>query len=141
MRLIPYRFAIKALEKEKVFLVNDIKWIKLNPTPRQDKRKLIQSTEPFFVFAKSKKYYFDLTGYLKHLDGLNKSRNSKPSKKLGMKYFELIDTSDLSENEKENARNGLRAVIDDVHAGKISSFRMKIRGIHKLSRSKSFLTI
>ncbi|QTA85765.1 DNA-methyltransferase [Desulfonema magnum] len=133
LRLIPYRFAIKATESQKVFLVNDIKWIKLNPTPRQDKRKLIQSTEPFFVFAKSKEYHFDLSNYLKHLDDLNRSRNSRPSDKLGKKYFELIDESDLSENEKKNARRELRRAIEAVHAGEISSFRMKIRGIHKLA--------
>jgi len=52
--LIPFKFAIKVLEKEKVFLVNNITWDKLNPTPRQDKRKLVQATEPFFVFAKTK---------------------------------------------------------------------------------------
>jgi len=133
LRLLPYRFAAKVIESEKVFLVNDIKWMKLNPTPRQDKRKLIQSTEPFFIFTKSKQYYFDLSSYLKHLDVLNRSRNSKPSNKLGKKYFELIDKSDLSEDEKNKAKKKLKAAIQSVFAGEISSFRMKIRGIHKLA--------
>ena len=55
LSLIPYKFAVRAIESKKVFLVNNITWAKLNPTPRQDKRKLIQSTEPFFIFAKNKK--------------------------------------------------------------------------------------
>ena len=53
LSLLPYKFAIKAIENKGVFLINQITWSKLNPTPRQDKRKLIQATEPFFVFAKS----------------------------------------------------------------------------------------
>lgn len=133
LRLIPYRFAINAVESGKVFLVNEIKWIKLNPTPRQDRRKLIQSAEPFFVFAKSEKYHFDLTDYMKHLDDLNRSQNSKPSNKLGKRYFELIDQSDLSEKEKKKARSELRTAIEAVCTGEIRSFRMKIRGMHKLA--------
>lgn len=78
--LTPYKFAVRAIESKKVFLINDITWSKLNPTPRQDKRKLIQSTEPFFVFAKTREYHFDLENYFKHLDDLNK-RQGRPSQK------------------------------------------------------------
>jgi site-specific DNA-methyltransferase (adenine-specific) len=130
--LIPYKFAIRAIESKKVFLVNDLTWLKLNPTPRQDKRKLIQSTEPFFVFAKTKEYHFDLENYLKHLDELNK-RQGKPSQKLGKKYFELIENSKLNNTEKENAREKLEEAIRMVYSEKISGFRMKIRDVHKLA--------
>lgn len=133
LSLIPYKFAIKAIESKKVFLVNQITWSKLNPTPRQDKRKLIQSTEPFFIFAKSKDYCFDLDNFLKHLDELNKSNKSKPTEKLGKQYFELIDNSDLTLIEKEKAKKSLNETIAQVHKGEIDSFRMKIRGIHKLA--------
>ncbi len=131
LSLLPYKFAIKAIEDKKVFLINQITWSKLNPTPRQDKRKLIQATEPFFIFAKSKNYYFDLESYLKHLDDLNKSSKSKPSDKLGKQYFELIESSDLETPQKETARKSLQEVILAVHNGEIDSFRMKIKGIHK----------
>lgn len=130
--LIPYKFAIRAIESKKVFLVNDLTWLKLNPTPRQDKRKLIQSTEPFFVFAKTKEYHFDLENYLKHLDELNK-RQGRPSQKLGKKYFELIENSKLNNTEKENARKKLEEAISMVYGEKISGFRMKIRDVHKLA--------
>jgi len=130
--LIPYKFAIRAIESKKVFLVNDLTWLKLNPTPRQDKRKLIQSTEPFFVFAKTKEYHFDLENYLKHLDELNK-RQGKPSQKLGKKYFELIENSRLDNTEKENARKKLEEAIRMVYSERISGFRMKIRDVHKLA--------
>lgn len=131
LALLPYKFAIKATESKLVFLVNQITWSKLNPTPRQDKRKLIQATEPFFVFAKSKNYHFDLDNYLKHLDDQNKNNRNKPSEKLGKQYFELIENSDLAEEQKENARKALQEAILAVHRGEIDSFRMKIKGIHK----------
>ena len=51
LQLIPYRFAIRALDEFDLRLVNDITWIKRNPTPHQFNRRLTVSTEPFFHFA------------------------------------------------------------------------------------------
>ncbi len=133
LSLLPYKFAIKAAEEENVFLINQLTWAKLNPTPRQEKRKLIQATEPFFIFAKSKDYYFDLENYLNHLDAINKNGKVKPSDKLGNKYLELIENSDLTECEKENARKALSETIESIKRGEIFGFRMKIKGIHKLA--------
>lgn len=131
LSLLPYKFAIKATESKQVFLINQITWSKLNPTPRQDKRKLIQATEPFFIFAKSKNYHFDLESYLKHLDDQNKSNRNKPTEKLGKQYFELIAKSDLADEQKENARKSLQEAILAVQNSEIDSFRMKIKGVHK----------
>ena len=133
LSLIPYKFAIQATQNQNIFLINQITWSKLNPTPRQDKRKLIQATEPFFIFAKSKDYYFNLDNYLEHLDTFNKSFKSKPSNKLGKKYIELIKNSDLSEEQKINAVKALNQAILAVHNGEIEGFRMKIHGVHKLA--------
>lgn len=132
LSLIPYKFAIRAIDDNKVFLINQLTWSKLNPTPRQEKRKLIQATEPFFIFSKSKNYYFNLDDYLTHLDN-NKNIKNKHSDNLGKKYFELINGSDLTDEQKINARNSLCNAISAVHNGEIDSFRMKIKGIHKLS--------
>jgi len=133
LSLLPYKFAIQAIESNKVFLINDITWSKLNPTPRQDKRKLIQATEPFFVFAKSKEYKFNLDDYLQHLDNLNKKNGNNPNTKIGEKYFELIDNAELTDAEKNNAKKELNYAIQSVISGEINSFRMKIRGLHKLA--------
>ncbi len=131
LSLSPYKFAIKAIETKCVFLINQITWSKLNPTPRQDKRKLIQATEPFFVFAKSKDYHFDLDNYLRHLDEANKNSKGKPTEKLGKQYYGLIENSELSDEQKKNAKKSLQEAILAVHTGEIDSFRMKIKGIHK----------
>ena len=131
LSLLPYKFAIQVMQQHKLFLINQITWSKLNPTPRQDKKKLIQATEPFFVFAKSKNYHFDTANYLKHLDDLNKKQKSTPTEKMGKQYFQLIETADLSSHEKEIAKKSLQEAILLVRNGQIDSFRMKIRGIHK----------
>ena len=133
LSLIPYKFAIQAIESKNVFLINTITWSKLNPTPRQDKRKLIQATEPFFIFAKSKDYCFNIDEYLQHLDVLNKRNANNPNTKIGEKYFELIENADLTEIEKKNAKKELNDAIQSVILGEISSFIMKIRGKHKLA--------
>lgn len=126
MLLVPYKFALKVLEDYNLRLVNDITWVKSNPTPHQFSRRLISSTEPFFHFALGRDYYYDRKAFQRS----KRKQPSKPTKKLGAKYRDLIDSSSLSPREKEGAHQALDEVIDDVHKGRIHSFRMKIRGIH-----------
>jgi len=127
--LIPYRFAIEVLKKENVKLVNQIVWHKLNPTPRQFKRRLVNSTEPFFHFVKSKNYYYNLDAFLSSKD-TDKNHRDNITKNVGKKYFELIEKSDLSPEQKDLAKKELNEVIEEVKKGKTYDFRMKIRGIH-----------
>ncbi|MBI5287144.1 MAG: site-specific DNA-methyltransferase, partial [Deltaproteobacteria bacterium] len=131
--LVPYRFALEVLKRENVTLVNEITWVKLNPTPRQDQTKLVSSKEPFFIFAKSKNYYFNKNGFLDFLDILRNNKSKKAGNDVGKKYFELIEKSDLREEEKRKAKLELVKVIGEVKTGKIESFRMKIRGLHSMS--------
>ena len=102
---------------------------KTNPTPRQYKRRLINSTEPFFHFAKTDDYYYNLSDYLK----INKSMSCKKkiSNKKGEKYIKLIDDSDLIDSEKTNARIAIAKARTDIADGIITDFRMKLRGVHK----------
>lgn len=125
--LVPFRFAIEALRREPVKLVHNITWVKLNPTPRQFKRRLASSTEPFFHFVKSDDYYFNPEAFMDILN--NKGERVIVSNKLGRRYFELIDKA-LSGTERQKAREELLKVIQEVKCGKIAGFRMKIRGIH-----------
>ncbi len=125
--LVPYRFAISAIERNpELCLVNEITWVKKNPTPRQFSRRLVSATEPFFHFVKSKDYYYSIDSYFEE----RREINNNPSPNLGMRYIELMEKSDLSTKEKENAKLELVAVIDEVKANKILGFRMKIRGVH-----------
>ena len=127
--LVPYRFALVVTNTKLVRLVNEITWIKKNPTPRQFSRRLVSSTEPFFHFVKSDNYFYNPKAFLaEEPSPQRKSKNI--DSKIGQRYFELIDESDLSDAEKAVARTELAEVIHEVKRGKTQSFRMKIRGIH-----------
>ena len=132
--LVPYRFALAATKTGLVKLVNEITWVKRNPTPRQFRRRLVSSTEPFFHFVKSDNYYYDLNAFLAaervSKQSRKKQSRKKDSTKLGQRYFELIAESELSKTEKIAARKELTEVIQEVIQGEIHDFRMKIRGIH-----------
>jgi len=128
--LVPYKFAIYILEHEKVRLVNNITWVKQNPTPRQYRKRLVSSTEPFFHFVKSEDYYYNLDDFFANENKQLKNGNS--GHRLGNGYFDMIRSSDLSPQEKANAEAELYKVIQEVKEGKIQSFRMKIRGLHSL---------
>ena len=101
--------------------------MKLNPTPRQYKKRLASSTEPFFHFVKNNKYFYNYNGFLEEQ---KKQIRPKPNTKIGKKYFDLINRSELTNNQKELAFKELQQVIEEVKNGKIDSFRMKIKGIH-----------
>ncbi len=131
LMLVPYRFAIEILDKKPVKLINTINWIKLNPTPRQYKKRLVNSTEPFFNFVKSDNYYYNLDDFM-DIHSLSKRKTKGKNSKIGEKYFNLIDNSNLTEEQKKNAKIELEKVINEVKTGKIAGFRMKIKGIHAL---------
>jgi len=127
LQLIPYRFAVEVLKNFPVKLVNNITWVKLNPTPRQYQKRLVSSTEPFFHFVKSDDYYYNFTEYMNNNGAKNKRTNGN---NIGKKYFELIENSNLTLEQKKLALCELQEVIEEVRTGKIESFRMKIKGIH-----------
>ncbi|MBC6444912.1 MAG: site-specific DNA-methyltransferase [Alphaproteobacteria bacterium GM202ARS2] len=125
--LVPYRFAITATSLYPVRLVNDITWVKRNPTPRQFGRRLVSSTEPFFHFSKGADYYYDRDSFPSKT---KKVYQHQPSDRLGEKYRMLIQDSDLSQQAKKKAHQALDDVVREVKEGHIQGFRMKIKGIH-----------
>ena len=127
--LVPYRFAIAATETELVKLVNAISWVKQNPTPRQFRRRLVSSVEPFFHFVKSDSYFYDIDAFLSDPEPAAKKANAA-TPALGKKYLTLLEQSELTLEQKSLARQALLQVIEEVKSGAISGFRMKIRGIH-----------
>ncbi|MEO2005787.1 MAG: site-specific DNA-methyltransferase [Candidatus Poribacteria bacterium] len=127
LSLTPYRFAIAASALDGVKLVNEVTWVKQNPTPRQFRRRLVSSTEPFFHFVTSADYYYDIGAF----DAAEtKRRRPKNGRNVGQSYFGKIDASELTAAQKEEARRALSEAIQEVHDGKITELRMKIRGVH-----------
>jgi site-specific DNA-methyltransferase (adenine-specific) len=134
--LVPFRFALRALETKGVKLVNNITWVKSNPTPRQFQRRLVNSTEPFFHFVKTNDYYYDIDAFqsidIKEQDEDKQKSLTFASKesRIGESYKELISASELTPKEKVYANKALDEVIQEVKDRDIVGFRMKIRGIH-----------
>lgn len=132
LQLVPYKFALAVQKEKEVKLINELTWVKVNPTPKQDPRKLVSSKEPFFIFTKSNEYYFNKESFMEYRDKfLNGSRKSGGND-IGKKYFELIEKSGLSAENKQRAKKELYEVIREVKEGKLESFRMKIQGMHAL---------
>lgn len=127
LQLIPYSFALMALKTCPVKLVNNITWIKPNPTPRRYQKKLINSVEPFFHFVKSNEYHYNLKDYLACSEIKIKKYNGT---NIGRRYFEQIENSAITLEQKKMAFCELQDVIEEVKLGKIEGFRMKIKGIH-----------
>ena len=140
LALVPYRFVMHVLDvndnNKTIKMINDITWIKTNPTPRQYRRRLVSSTEPFFHFVKSSDYYYDMDSFQAQrraeVDNTPPQVKKKGPSSLGSRYVELIKKSNLSKSEKKGALTALEKTVEDVQKGKIAGFRMKIRGIHSL---------
>lgn len=128
LTLIPHRFALKAIDLLNLQLINEITWVKSNPTPTQFHRRLVSSTEPFFHFALSKRYFYNRDDFLRSLD---QPVRNKPTPRLGSRYRKLIDQSDrLTTQQKKVAHEELDKTIEEVESGEIQGFRMKISGVH-----------
>jgi len=126
--LVPFLFAHEAVQQTGVKLINVITWVKPNPEPRQYRRRLVSSTEPIFHFVKSDDYKYFYDRFATHRDLVR--QRVKAGNNIGKQYLDLIEKSDLSPEQKQEARRALQEVIEEVHRGEIASFRMKIRGIH-----------
>lgn len=127
LMLIPYQFALRAQQQENVKLINTITWVKSNPTPRQYRRRLVSSTEPFFHFVQNDHYYYDISQWKEKRETVLPPADTKK----GAMYFDIISKgSDLTGAEKAHAKAELEMAIADYKSGEISDFRMKIRGVH-----------
>lgn len=118
--MLPARFALNCL-KHDILLINELRWIKPNPVPKQDPLKLTPAHEPFYIFAKNRQYVFNK----------NHHQPVKASgKNIGQSYFQMIEKSSLSDDQKALAKTELQECIKEIEEGKIAGMRMKIRGLH-----------
>jgi len=136
LQLIPHYFAIAVTQHcPEAMLINDITWVKTNPTPKPHKKRLVNTTESFFHFAKSKDYYYNIDSW--YVDDFQEEKYNcegdliKRSEKKGKRYFDLIKKSNLSIGQQVIAQMKLGQTINDYQQGIIEDFRMKIKGIHK----------
>jgi DNA modification methylase len=137
---LPWRVALAMTDQQGWVLRNSVIWNKVKGGPDQAKDKLRNVHEPVFHFVKSGRYYYDADSIR------NRPRQSRVVRGTvvsatgvsGVRYQRQIELSTaLSELEKAAALGALAAMLDEVRTGRLSDFRMIIRGQQRVTHSDS----
>jgi len=118
LQLIPYKIA-DSLIQDGWILNNDVIWHKTSSTPTSYSKRLTLSHEHFFHFVLNKNFYYNITS-------LESKRNSRKVSLSNL--FKRINESELSEVEKENAKEAVRNAINELNEEKIKDFRLVLKG-------------
>ncbi|MGR6778512.1 DNA-methyltransferase [Moritella viscosa] len=138
---IPWRVALKLCDEQGWILRNSVIWNKMKGSPCNSKDKLRNIHENVFHFVKKTKgYYYDIDAIRK------KPRDAKVvngavvsgTGVTGVRYRRTIELStDLNDQEKTNATEALDDILKQISEGKLSDFRMVIRGNQRGTHSDS----
>jgi DNA modification methylase len=137
---IPWRVALAMIDKQGWILRNSVIWNKIKGAPDNAKDKLRNVYKPFFHFVKTNCYFYDVDAIR------SKPRQSKvvngsvvsATGVSGVPYRRQIELSTaLNDLERANALNALNEVLEEVRSGKLSDFRMIIRGQQRATHSDS----
>ena len=137
---IPWRVALAMTDRQGWMLRNSVIWNKVKGGPDNAKDKLRNVHESVFHFVRSDQYFYDTDairckpGQAKVINGAVVSATGVS----GVRYRRQIELSTaLAEDEKQAAYQALDAILDDVRLGKLSDFRMIIRGQQRATHSDS----
>lgn len=137
---IPWRVALAMTDQQGWILRNSIIWNKVKGSPDNTKDKLRNVYEHIFHFVKTERYFYDVDAIR------SKPRQAKvvngsvvsATGVSGIRYRRQIELSTvLSNSERTNALNALNQILEEVRLGKISDFRMIIRGQQRTTHSDS----
>ena len=138
---IPWRVAFELIDKQGWVLRNDVVWNKLKGGMDNSKDRLANVHESLFHFVKQAKgYYYDADAIR------SKAREARivngtvisATGVSGVRYKRKIELSTaLAPLEKKAAFIALEEILRDVADGKLSDFRMVIRGEHRTTHSDS----
>jgi site-specific DNA-methyltransferase (adenine-specific) len=135
---IPWRVAIELTDNQGWILRNSVIWNKIKGGMDNAKDRLGNVHENIFHFVKKTQYYYDADAIR------SKPRQTKivngavvsATGVSGIKYKRQIELSTaLTEEEKLRARKALDNILAEVAAGKLSDFRMVIRGHQRATHS------
>ena len=135
---IPWRVALELTDRQGWILRNSVIWNKVKSGMDNTKDRLGNVHEHVFHFVKQPKYYYDADAIR------SKPREARvvngavvsATGVSGVRYKRQIELStSLSEEEKQAAFKALDQVLADVGAGRISDFRMIIRGQQRATHS------
>lgn len=137
---IPWRIAFELTDNQGWILRNNVIWNKIKSGMDNTKDRLGNSHESVFHFVKQSKYYYNADAIR------SKPREAKivngavvsATGVSGVRYKRQIELStELSKKEKNAAFKALDATLSEVAAGRISDFRMIIRGQQRTTHSNS----
>lgn len=137
---IPWRVAFHLTDNGGWILRNSVVWNKIKSGMDNSKDRLGNKHEMIFHLVKNTKYFYDADAIR------SKPRDSKVvngsvvsgTGVSGVRYKRQIELStELSPIEKVEALNALNETLDNVRIGKISDFRMVIRGQQRTTHSDS----
>jgi len=137
---IPWRIAIKMMDDQGWILRNEVIWNKVKGGMDNSKDKLGNVHEPFFHFVKTNRYYYNVDAIRSkpHKTFVKNGTVVSATGVSGIRYKRQIEMStSLTEIEKKYAYDDLEAVLNDVKNGKISDFRMIIRGQQRVTHSNN----
>ncbi len=138
---IPWRLAFRLSDEQGWILRNNIIWNKVKGGPDNTQDRLRNVYENLFHFVKIEKgYYYDVDAIrstpkkAKVVNGAIVSATGVS----GIRYKRQIELStELSSEEKKEAFSALDKMLTEVSDGKISDFRMIIRGQQRTTHSDS----
>ncbi|HEY7428651.1 MAG TPA: site-specific DNA-methyltransferase [Gemmataceae bacterium] len=137
---LPWRVALAMMDRQGWILRNSIIWNKVKGGPDNAKDKLRNVHENVFHFVKSDRYFYD-TDAIRRKPGQAKIINGavvSATGVSGIRYRRQLELSTaLSEAEKQAAYQALDAILEEVRLGKLSDFRMIIRGEQRATHSNS----
>ncbi|MDV7504686.1 site-specific DNA-methyltransferase [Acinetobacter baumannii] len=138
---MPWRFAFKLIDEQNWVLRNEVIWNKVKGGMDNSKDKLGNVHETIFHFVKDPANYFYSTDAIRSKPRQSKVVNGSivsATGVSGVKYKRKIELStELSEEEKNNAFKALEEMLKSIQDGKYSDFRMVIRGANRTTHSNS----
>lgn len=138
---IPWRLAFELTDSQGWILRNSVVWNKVKSGMDNTRDRLGNVHEPVFHFVKQAQgYYYDADA-IRSRPRQAKIRNGaviSATGVSGIRYRRQIELSTvLNEAEKQAAFTALEVTLAQVAAGKISDFRMIIRGQQRATHSNS----
>ncbi|MCC3407089.1 MAG: site-specific DNA-methyltransferase [Microcoleus sp. PH2017_10_PVI_O_A] len=137
---IPWHIAFELTEKQGWILRNSVIWNKVKSGMDNTKDRLGNVHENVFHFVKQPKYYYNADAIR------SKPREAKvvngavvsATGVSGVRYKRQIELStSLNQKEKVEAFEALEKMLADIAVGRISDFRMVIRGQQRATHSDS----
>lgn len=138
---LPWRVAFHLIDEQGWILRNEVIWNKVKGGMDNATDKLRNIHETVFHFVKKPKGYFYNVEAARHKPRTTKVINGSivsATGVSGIRYRRQIEmTTALNAAEKRNATSGLETILGEMQEGRISDFRMIIRGVQRATHSDS----